>query len=89
MERMDACIWMAESLCCPLETATTWLISYTPIQNKKFKKYKIKTIFKKIKIYKLREPLFLHVIIFNGLEFKHICIHMLHIFSQEGVLCNE
>ena len=29
-------ICMAESLCCPPETITTWLISYTPIQNKKF-----------------------------------------------------
>ena len=26
---------MAESLCCPPETITTLLISYTPIQNKK------------------------------------------------------
>ena len=29
---------MAESLCCSPETITTLLISYTPIQNKKFKK---------------------------------------------------
>ena len=29
---------MAESLCCPPETITTLLISYVPIQNKKFKK---------------------------------------------------
>ena len=62
---------------------------YPNTKQKVKKKYKIKTIFEKIKIYKLREPLFLHIIIFNGLEFKHICIHMLHIFSQEGVLCNE
>ena len=29
--RMDTCICMAESLCCPPETTTTLLISYTPI----------------------------------------------------------
>ena len=39
--RMDPCICMAESLSCSPETITTLLISYTPIQNKKF--------FKKIK----------------------------------------
>ena len=33
--KMDTCICMAESLFCPPETITTWLISYTPIQNKK------------------------------------------------------
>ena len=33
--RMDTCICMAESLCCPPETVTTLAISYTPIQNKK------------------------------------------------------
>ena len=32
--RMDTCICMAESLCCPPE------IGHTPIQNKKFKKQK-------------------------------------------------
>ena len=32
--RMDTCTRMAESLCCPPETTTTLLISYTPIQNK-------------------------------------------------------
>ena len=36
-ERMDTCICIAESLCCSLETITTLLISYTLIQNKKFK----------------------------------------------------
>ena len=36
--RMDTCECMAESLCCPLETITTLLTSYTLIQNKKFKK---------------------------------------------------
>ena len=34
--RMDTCIGMAESLCCPPETITTLLTGYTPIQNKKF-----------------------------------------------------
>ena len=33
--RMDTCMCMAESLCCPPETITTLLISYTMIQNKK------------------------------------------------------
>ena len=31
--RMDTCICMAESLCCPPETITTLLVSHTPIQN--------------------------------------------------------
>ena len=34
--RMDICICMAESLCCPPATITILLIGYTPIQNKKF-----------------------------------------------------
>ena len=34
---MDICIYMAESLCCSPETTTVLLISYNPIQNKKFK----------------------------------------------------
>ena len=29
--RMDTCICMAESLCCPSETITTLIIGYTPI----------------------------------------------------------
>ena len=33
--RMDTCIRMGVSLCCPPETITTLLISYTPIQNLK------------------------------------------------------
>ena len=33
---MDTCICMSESLCCPPETITTLLISYTSTQNKKF-----------------------------------------------------
>ena len=36
--RTGTCIYVAESLCCLPETTTTLLISYTPIQNKKFKK---------------------------------------------------
>ena len=36
--RMDTCVCMAESLCCPLETLTTLLNGYTPISNKKLKK---------------------------------------------------
>ena len=36
--RKDTCICVAESLRCPPETITTLLISYTPTQNKKFKK---------------------------------------------------
>ena len=34
--RMDTCTCMAEFLCCPPETTTTFLIGYTVIQNKKF-----------------------------------------------------
>ena len=36
--RMDTCIRMAESVCYSPEIITTLLISYTPVQNKKFKK---------------------------------------------------
>ena len=36
-ERMDTCICMAESLHCSPKTVTKLLISYTPIENKKFK----------------------------------------------------
>ena len=36
-KRMDTCIYMAESLCCPPETITTLLIGYMLIQNKKLK----------------------------------------------------
>ena len=38
--RMDACICEAESLGCPPESITALLISYTPIQNKEFKRRK-------------------------------------------------
>ena len=40
-ERMDTCIYVAESLHCSSETITTLLIDYTPIQNKKLKKKKM------------------------------------------------
>ena len=36
--RMDICVCIAESLCCPPETITILLIGYIPIQNKKLKK---------------------------------------------------
>ena len=38
--RIDPCICMAESLRCSPEMITILLISYTPIQNKKFKREK-------------------------------------------------
>ena len=44
--RLDTCICMAESLRCSPEAITTLLISYTPIQNKKFK------VWNKEKVYK-------------------------------------
>ena len=31
--RMDTCVYMAESFCCPLETIKTFLISYITILN--------------------------------------------------------
>ena len=34
--RIDICICITESLCCPLGTNTTLLISCTPVWNKKF-----------------------------------------------------
>ena len=37
--RMDTCMCMTESLGCLPETITTLLIGYTPIQNKKLKKF--------------------------------------------------
>ena len=36
--RLDTCIYVAESLCCPAETVTTLLIGYISIQKKKLKK---------------------------------------------------
>ena len=41
--RMDTCIFMAESLCCPPETITKLLIVHTSIQYKKFNKKKKKS----------------------------------------------
>ena len=38
--RMDTCVCAAESFGCSPETTTTLLISYTLIQNKKFKVWK-------------------------------------------------
>ena len=35
--KMDTCIRMAGSLCCPPETMTTLSIGYNPLQNKTFK----------------------------------------------------
>ena len=50
--RMDTCICVAKSLCCPPETITTLLIGYTPIQKvlkNNLKRYEIEpTIVKKI-----------------------------------------
>ena len=43
--RMDTCICMAESFRCSPETVTTLLISYTPIQNKKFKNKSVSAMF--------------------------------------------
>ena len=39
-ERMDTCISLAKSLCCPLETITVLLTDYTPIQDKNLGKKK-------------------------------------------------
>ena len=50
--KMNPCIRMTESLCCSPETITTLLISYTLIQNKKFK-IKIKLTFSDMTINKL------------------------------------
>ena len=38
---MDTCICVAESLCCPPETITTLLVSYTPIWYKTLKKIEL------------------------------------------------
>ena len=55
--RMDTCICMAESLCCSPETIITLLISYNPIQNKKFKVLKNKISRDKGKILKVPKVL--------------------------------
>ena len=36
-ERMDTCICMAESLCCPSETITMLLVGYSPYKIKSYK----------------------------------------------------
>ena len=41
--RMDTCICLIESLCCPYETIIALLTGYTPVQNKKLKKKQNKT----------------------------------------------
>ena len=41
--RIDTYTCIAEALCYPPETLTTWLISYNPIQNKKLKKRRVLT----------------------------------------------
>ena len=46
--RMGICKGMTESLCCSLQTVTTLLIGYIPIQNKMFKK---NSPLKKIKVF--------------------------------------
>ena len=43
--RWGTCTCTAESLCCPPETTTIWLVGYTPIQNKKLNK---KFLFKSV-----------------------------------------
>jgi len=48
---MDACIFMAESLCCSPETITILLISYTLMENIKFKLIKKKEMTKPGKIF--------------------------------------
>ena len=54
-------MWMAESLCCPLETITTLLLGYSPIQNKKLKKKKSYPALKKYKaLGKHRSGLVIH-----------------------------
>ena len=42
--RMDTCICLIESLCCPYETIIALLTGYTPVQNKKLKKSKTKPL---------------------------------------------
>ena len=48
-ERMDRCICMAETLCCLSETTITLLTGYTPVQNKKFKVWKISDSIRKFR----------------------------------------
>ena len=59
---MDTCICMAELLCCVPETATTLLIGYTPIWNKKLKKKKVMpALISKLRLYALIVYSFLYV----------------------------
>ena len=52
-----SCICVAGSLCCPPKTTTTFLIDYTPIQNKKLKKKREKTcVYTKKKKKERKEP---------------------------------
>ena len=46
---MDTCICMAVSLCCPPETIRTLLISYAPMQSKKFFFKKTRHLFHHLK----------------------------------------
>ena len=61
--RMDICIYMAESLHCSPKT-TTLLISYTPIQNA----FGVKNI----KINKIQESLYPHLLHLQILAFENI-----------------
>ena len=46
--RMDTCICMTESVWCSSETIQhSWLIGYTPIQNKMLKKFKLLLYYKR------------------------------------------
>lgn len=44
-EKMDACKYMIESLCCLLETTTPLLIGHAPIQNKSLNFEKKKNVY--------------------------------------------
>ena len=56
--KRDACVCMAESLPCSLETTTTLLTSYTPIKNKKF--WKRNSQLKKIILILFRKSFYLY-----------------------------
>ena len=59
--RMDTCICLIESLCCPYETIKALLTGYTPVQNKKLKKkQKTKTKKKKHKTQKTKNLSHIH-----------------------------
>ena len=44
-DRMDTCVWMAESLCCSPETTTTLLTGYTSMQSKVYSLKKKKNLY--------------------------------------------